>query len=106
MAHVLTVAMIHIAAALRTLSVAVTMVTQARVVHVKVIRWLLHTLHIFTQLLLTYHNTDIDECEDNSTCAYREGTVCVNTVGSYDCVCEEGYITCDDYSYECTRKLT
>lgn len=48
---------------------------------------------------------DIDECEDNYTCAYREGTVCNNTIGSYECVCEEGYIQCD-YSYECTPNGT
>ena len=102
MGHVLTVPMIHIVTVLRVFSVSVTMVTQARVGRVKVIRWSNHTLRIFTQMLL---NTDIDECQDNSTCAYRENTVCVNTNGSYDCACEEGYITCD-YSYDCTRKLT
>jgi hypothetical protein len=48
---------------------------------------------------------DIDECEDNYTCAYREGTVCYNTIGSYDCLCQEGYIMCY-YSYECTPNAT
>ena len=30
---------------------------------------------------------DIDECEDQSLC----GQICMNTVGSYSCSCEEGY---------------
>jgi len=31
--------------------------------------------------------SDIDECQYNDTCEQ----ICVNTEGSYQCVCEEGY---------------
>ena len=36
---------------------------------------------------------DIDECsiEPNKLCATEPHTVCNNSVGSYTCVCEEGY---------------
>ena len=51
-----------------------------------------------------YHDVDIDECEDNYTCSYMEGTVCYNTPGNYDCLCPDGYIQCNDNN-ECTREL-
>ena len=40
--------------------------------------------------LLNEDYTDIDECEVNTTCIgqYR---ACVNTIGSYECGCIEGY---------------
>lgn len=45
--------------------------------------------------------TDIDECaEGRHYC--RENTMCVNTPGSFMCVCKTGYIRIDDYS--CTGK--
>lgn len=45
--------------------------------------------------------TDIDECaEGRHYC--RENTVCVNTPGSFMCICKTGYIRIDDYS--CTGK--
>lgn len=45
--------------------------------------------------------TDIDECaEGRHYC--RENTMCVNTPGSFMCVCRTGYIRIDDYS--CTGK--
>jgi len=31
--------------------------------------------------------TDIDECEDESSCGY----ICINSPGSYVCVCSDGY---------------
>ncbi|XP_060100930.1 protein kinase C-binding protein NELL2 isoform X4 [Heteronotia binoei] len=43
---------------------------------------------------------DIDECaEGRHYC--RENTVCVNTPGSFMCICKTGYIRIDDYS--CTE---
>ena len=33
--------------------------------------------------------SDIDECDDNSTCG--ENQVCFNTAGSYLCECDYGY---------------
>lgn len=45
--------------------------------------------------------TDIDECaEGRHYC--RENTMCVNTPGSFMCICKTGYIRIDDYS--CTGK--
>ena len=34
------------------------------------------------------HYTDIDECEDDSTLCEQ---MCNNTIGGYDCSCQEGY---------------
>ena len=42
------------------------------------------------------HGTDIDECEDEYFCSYVEGAECNNTLGSYACVCDPGYIVCGD----------
>ena len=45
--------------------------------------------------------TDVDECaEGRHYC--RENTMCVNTPGSFMCICKTGYIRIDDYS--CTGK--
>ena len=43
-----------------------------------------------------YHNytIDIDECNETHTC--RENSSCTNTIGSYDCVCDEGYKKIDN----------
>ncbi|KAJ8788937.1 hypothetical protein J1605_022343 [Eschrichtius robustus] len=44
---------------------------------------------------------DVDECaEGRHYC--RENTMCVNTPGSFMCICKTGYIRIDDYS--CTGK--
>ncbi|KAJ6653644.1 hypothetical protein lerEdw1_009020 [Lerista edwardsae] len=51
---------------------------------------------------LTALSTDIDECaEGRHYC--RENTMCVNTPGSFMCICKTGYIRIDDYS--CTGKI-
>lgn len=43
--------------------------------------------------------TDRDECtEGNHTC-FGENVVCVNTLGSFDCVCPDGYTWVDNRSY-------
>ncbi|XP_062913743.1 protein kinase C-binding protein NELL2-like [Mobula hypostoma] len=43
---------------------------------------------------------DINECaQDKHYC--RENTICVNSLGSYTCICTTGYIKVDDYS--CTE---
>uniref|UniRef100_A0A8C7IZB9 Neural EGFL like 2 n=1 Tax=Oncorhynchus kisutch TaxID=8019 RepID=A0A8C7IZB9_ONCKI len=43
---------------------------------------------------------DIDECAEGKHYC-RENTVCVNTPGSFMCICHRGYIRIDDYS--CTE---
>ena len=37
--------------------------------------------------------SDIDECASTSICPL--GSMCVNTLGSYDCECLEGYLEVD-----------
>ncbi|CAB4039463.1 Signal peptide, CUB and EGF-like domain-containing 3 [Paramuricea clavata] len=52
-----------------------------------------------------YISLDIDECinEPNSNCS--EDAICNNTIGSYQCICKNGYlgdgIQCEDIN-ECT----
>lgn len=48
-------------------------------------------------------STDIDECAEGKHYC-RENTMCVNTPGSFMCICKTGYIRIDDYS--CTGKST
>lgn len=45
---------------------------------------------------------DIDECAEGKHYC-RENTMCVNTPGSFMCICHTGYIRIDDYS--CTGEL-
>lgn len=33
---------------------------------------------------------DIDECQNNQTCG--QFSVCINNIGSYSCVCADGYV--------------
>ena len=58
-----------------------------------------------------YHNTpydpytDIDECNDcYKECTSIEGSMCYNTIGSYECVCPPDYTLCYESS-KCIRKL-
>lgn len=39
---------------------------------------------------MPYTDLDIDECDEGSAQCVNEST-CVNTRGSYNCVCQEGY---------------
>ena len=57
------------------------------------------------ELSATCHNTDINECSNNSIKCYPEGTICNNTIGGYECVCPDGYILCHE-SYKCISKKT
>lgn len=41
--------------------------------------------------------SDIDECAEGKHYC-RENTMCVNTPGSFMCICHTGYIRIDDYS--------
>uniref|UniRef100_A0A4W5MX20 Neural EGFL like 2 n=1 Tax=Hucho hucho TaxID=62062 RepID=A0A4W5MX20_9TELE len=47
-----------------------------------------------------HNNSNIDECAEGKHYC-RENTVCVNTPGSFMCICHRGYIRIDDYS--CTE---
>lgn len=40
---------------------------------------------------------DIDECAEGKHYC-RENTMCMNTPGSFMCVCHTGYVRIDDYS--------
>ena len=46
-------------------------------------------LHTYIQTIIL---TDINECENNSTCDHR----CINTIGSFVCECNPGYQLNDD----------
>ena len=46
-------------------------------------------LHTYIQTIIL---TDINECENNSTCDHR----CINTIGSFICECNTGYQLNDD----------
>ena len=35
--------------------------------------------------------SDIDECIDDGVCSLKQNTECMNSIGSYDCVCKPGY---------------
>lgn len=53
--------------------------------------------------LLSYASlTDIDECAEGKHYC-RENTMCVNTPGSFMCICRTGFIRIDDYS--CTGQF-
>ena len=43
-------------------------------------------------LSIKYLFTDIDECADTSLC----GHTCINTNGSFNCLCDDGYSLADD----------
>ncbi|XP_059398156.1 epidermal growth factor-like protein 7 [Carassius carassius] len=45
-----------------------------------------------------YCQTDVDECEEGQRCSQK----CVNTVGSYRCVCQEGFSLAED-EVTCSR---
>lgn len=47
--------------------------------------------------LLLPVSSDIDECAEGKHYC-RENTMCVNTPGSFMCICHTGYIRIDDYS--------
>ena len=38
--------------------------------------------------MLFYLLPDIDECEDTDNCFQN----CINTIGSYQCLCDHGYL--------------
>ena len=45
--------------------------------------------------MLYYLHSDIDECAVSSPCAANFATFntnCSNTIGSYDCLCDDGFI--------------
>ena len=52
-------------------------------------------IYVYPMLFKNFHSNDadIDECEIND-CTYLSGSICNNTVGSYECVCPPGYIRC------------
>ena len=50
----------------------------------------------FTNLMFQYSYLDVDECAQNNPCG--SAGACVDTNGSYVCMCQEGYtfnsVTC------------
>ena len=46
---------------------------------------------------------DIDECSKNSTICEIPNTICINSFGSYSCICPDGFIGDDK---NCTQVLT
>ena len=54
-----------------------------------------HSVLPFTSKNIVY--ADIDECEDRSLC--DANATCFDTFGSYDCLCDDGFVgngtTCD-----------
>ena len=36
--------------------------------------------------------TDIDECQDESSCSDTENSQCINTSGGYQCICQRGHV--------------
>lgn len=48
---------------------------------------LMHSIHAYLWLILFNYISDIDECSiSNGSCDYG----CLNTMGSYECVCPPG----------------
>ena len=43
---------------------------------------------------------DIDECTDENICSFREHSTCFNEIGSYSCMCDEGYEEVDGLCIE------
>jgi len=43
-----------------------------------------------TQIYLSFSVKDVDECKDSTICGV--GGNCTNTIGSYNCSCDEGFI--------------
>ena len=58
---------------------------------------LVHSIHISKKFVSMYHCTDIDECAENTdNCSQN----CTDTLGSYLCVCLDGY-TLDPDQHTC-----
>lgn len=52
-------------------------------------------------LVFILSSPDVNECEDNP-CQAQANAQCNNLVGSYECVCQEGYVF--NENKECIRK--
>ena len=60
----------------------------------------IHFIHLIVNIALSNPIADIDECEIHALCQYPTGSICYNTIGSYECICPPGYTLSDD-SNEC-----
>ena len=49
----------------------------------------------------TYTHADVDECSGANDCQQ----ICINTEGSYECMCEQGFML-DADGIKCNRKHT
>ena len=55
--------------------------------------------YFYLFLFCNYCNTDINECQlNNGGCSH----LCVNSLGSYQCQCSDGYQSVDENSINCT----
>jgi len=43
---------------------------------------------------------DVNECADENICSFKEHSTCVNEIGSYSCMCDEGYEEVDGFCVE------
>jgi hypothetical protein len=41
--------------------------------------------------MLLHVNIDIDECSSNERNECQTNAVCINTIGSYKCICKDGF---------------
>ena len=65
----------------------------------------IHVIISFHTKFLIPVNTDIDECAMYDYCdRLGDYGYCINTVGSYECLCEPGYFL-SSYSNFCLREL-
>lgn len=58
--------------------------------------WCVGNLISTVNIILNAILVDIDECTESGNVTCQENAHCNNTLGSYECVCSEGYDMVDD----------
>ena len=56
-------------------------------------------IHAYTCVLIA----DVDECADNTDSCVAMISQCLNTIGSYECTCDLGYMDMEDGGITTTR---